>query len=112
MAGGFLVLGTVSQLSLDLSGGIGFNAIALALLAGLRPSGVVLAALLFGALTTGGKTMGIQSGIPFDLLFFIMALVIMFVAAPGLIRSIWRVKVAKPAPEVAAVAPTAPAAPV
>ena len=34
-------------------GGIGFNAIALALLAGLRPSGVVLAALLFGALTNG-----------------------------------------------------------
>ena len=101
MAGGFLVIGTVGQLSLDLSGGIGFNAIALALLAGLRPSGVVLAALLFGALTTGGKQMGIETGIPFDLLVFIMALVIMFVAAPGLIRSIWRIKVAKPAPELA-----------
>ena len=37
--------------------------------------------------------MGIQSGIPFDLLFFIMAMVIMFVAAPGLIRTIWRVRV-------------------
>jgi simple sugar transport system permease protein len=106
MAGGFLVIGTVGQLSLDLSGGIGFNAIALALLAGLRPSGVVLAALLFGALTTGGKLMGVQSGIPFDLLVFIMALVIMFVAAPGLIRSIWRVKVPKPAPEIAAVPAT------
>jgi hypothetical protein len=33
-----------------------------------------------------------------------MALVIMFVAAPGLIRSIWRVRVSKPAPEVAAAA--------
>ena len=86
LAGSFLVIGTVGQLSLDLSGGIGFTAIALALLAGLRPSGVVLAALLFGALTSGGKSMGIQSGIPFDLLVFIMALVIMFVAAPNLIR--------------------------
>jgi ABC-type uncharacterized transport system permease subunit len=111
MGGSFMVIGTVGQLSNDLSGGIGFNAIALALLASLRPSGVVLAGLLFGALTTGGKLMGIQSGIPFDLLFFIMALVIMFVAAPGLIRTIWRVKVAKPPPEVAAVAPTAPATP-
>jgi simple sugar transport system permease protein len=111
MGGSFMVIGTVGQLSNDLSGGIGFNAIALALLAALRPSGVVLAGLLFGALTTGGKLMGIQSGIPFDLLFFIMALVIMFVAAPGLIRTIWRVKVAKPPPEVAAVAPTAPATP-
>ncbi len=41
MGGGFMVIGTVGQLSLDLSGGIGFTAIALALLAGLRPSGVV-----------------------------------------------------------------------
>jgi general nucleoside transport system permease protein len=102
LAGSFMVIGTVGQLSTDLHGGFGFTAIALALLASLRPSGVVLAALLFGALTTGGKLMGIQSGIPFDLLSFIMALVIMFVAAPGLIRSIWRVRVSKPAPEVAA----------
>ena len=105
MAGGFLVMGTVGQLSLDISGGIGFNAIALALLAGLRPSGVVVSALLFGALTQGGKRMGIDTGIPFDLLLFIMALVIMFVAAPGLIRSIWRVRVDKPKPEIAQVSP-------
>lgn len=108
LGGAFLVIGTIGQLTLDISGGIGFNAIALALLAGLRPSGVVLAALLFGALTTGGKSMGIESGIPYDLLFLIMALVIMFVAAPGLIRSIWRVRVAGPAPEIASVTPIAP----
>jgi simple sugar transport system permease protein len=107
MAGGFLVIGTVGQLSLDISGGLGFNAIALALLAGLRPSGVVLAALLFGALSNGGKRMGIDTGIPFDLLLFIIAMVIMFVAAPGLIRSIWRVRVAPPPAEIA---PTAEAA--
>ena len=109
LAGGFVVIGTVGQLSLDIAGGagggIGFIAIALALLAGLRPSGVVAAALLFGALSQGGKLMGVQSGIPFDLLIFIMALVIMFVAAPGLIRAIWRVRVARPAPEIAAVTP-------
>jgi simple sugar transport system permease protein len=105
MAGGFLVIGTVGQMSPDLSGGVGFTAIALALLAGLRPSGVVLSALLFGALTQGGKRMGIDTGIPVDLLVFIMALVIMFVAAPGLIRSIWRVRVSKPAPEIANVSP-------
>jgi len=97
MGGGLVVIGTVGFLSPDLHSNIGFNAIALALLAGLRPGGVVLAALLFGALTTGGKEMGIQTGIPFDLLFFIIALVIMFVAAPGLIRSIWRVPVTKAA---------------
>ncbi|MEA2673930.1 MAG: ral nucleoside transport system permease protein [Chloroflexota bacterium] len=106
MAGAFLVIGTVGQLSLDIAGGIGFNAIALALLAGLRPGGVVIAALLFGALTNGGKLMGVESGIPFDLLFFIMALVIMFVAAPGLIRGMWRIKAGKPAPEISALPST------
>ena len=78
-----------------------------------RASGRVassLAALLFGALTSGGKSMGIESGIPVDLLVFIMALVIMFVAAPNLIRSIWRLKVVDPAKE--AVAPHQPTAPI
>jgi general nucleoside transport system permease protein len=102
MGGAFLVLGTTDQLTLDIGGGIGFNAIALALLAGLRPSGVILAGLLFGALTNGGQQMGIETGIPYDLLFLIMALVIMFVAAPGLVRAIWRVRVGPPAPEIAA----------
>jgi ABC-type uncharacterized transport system permease subunit len=99
LAGSFMVIGTVGQLSPDLSGGVGFTAIALALLAGLRPSGVVAAALLFGALTTGGKSMGIQSGIPVDLLTFIIALVIMFVAAPDFIRGLWRLKVREPIKE-------------
>jgi simple sugar transport system permease protein len=108
LAGSFMVIGTVGQLSLDLSGGIGFTAIALALLAGLRPSGVVLAALLFGALTSGGKSMGIETGIPFDLLGFIMALVILFVAAPNLIRSLYRIKGdKKAAPEPALPTPAA-----
>jgi general nucleoside transport system permease protein len=90
LGGSMEVLGTVPQMSNDISSGFGFNAIALALLAGNRPLGIVVAALLFGALRTGGGLMQVQTGIPLDLLFFIQALVIMFVAAPGLVRSIWR----------------------
>jgi general nucleoside transport system permease protein len=90
LGGSMEVLGTVPQMSNDISSGFGFNAIALALLAGNRPLGIVVAALLFGALRTGGGLMQVQTGIPLDLLFFIQALVIMFVAAPDLVRSIWR----------------------
>jgi ABC-type uncharacterized transport system permease subunit len=92
LGGAVEVMGTVPQMSVDISAGYGFNAIALALLAGNRPLGIVAAALLFGALRTGGALMQVKTGIPLDLLFFIQALVIMFVAAGGLIRAIWRVK--------------------
>jgi simple sugar transport system permease protein len=69
---------------------LGYVAIALTLLVGSRPSGVVVAALFYGALTTGAKNMGIVTGIPLALLVVIIAFAMMFVAAPGLIRSIWR----------------------
>ena len=92
LGGSMEVIGTVGQMSNDLSSGFGFNAIALALLAGNRPAGVVAAALLFGALRTGGGLMQVKTGIPLDLLFFIQALVIMFVAAPRLIESIYRIR--------------------
>jgi ABC-type uncharacterized transport system permease subunit len=90
LGGSFEVLGTAGQMTNDLSAGFGFNAIALALLAGNRPLGIVAAALLFGALRTGGGLMQVKTGIPLDLLVFIQALVIMFVAAPILVRSIYR----------------------
>jgi general nucleoside transport system permease protein len=98
LGGSMEVLGTVGQMSNDLSAGYGFAAIALALLAGNRPFGVVLAALLFGALRTGGALMQVKTGIPLDLLFFLQALVIMFVAGPGLVRVIWRLDRRKPEP--------------
>jgi simple sugar transport system permease protein len=106
LGGSMEVLGTVPQMSNDISPGYGFTAIALALLAGNRPFGIVLAALLFGALRNGGGLMGVKTGIPVDLLTFVQALVIIFVAAPGLIRAIWRVD-RKKAPET----PSTPAAP-
>jgi simple sugar transport system permease protein len=94
-----VALGPVGRLSP--SGGIGFTALALALIAGLRPSGVVLVALLFGALNTGATNMVIETAIPFDLLVVIIACAMMFVAAPGLIRTIWRLGRGEPGPQVA-----------
>ena len=74
----------------------GYVAIALALLAGRRPGGVVVAALFYGALTNGAKVMTIVTGIPLALLVVIVALAIVFVAAPDLTRSIWRLRPATP----------------
>jgi simple sugar transport system permease protein len=69
---------------------LGYVALALVLIAGLRPGRVVLAALLYGALNNGAKNMVIVTSIPLALLVVIIAVALMFVAAPGLIRSIWR----------------------
>ena len=89
---------------------LGYVAIALTLLAGSRPSGVVLAALFYGALTTGAKNMVIVTGIPLALLVVIVAFAIMFVAAPGLIRSIWRLPAPKPNTQGGAITPVGPSA--
>jgi general nucleoside transport system permease protein len=92
LGGAFQVMGTVTQMSNDVNAGYGWTAIALALLGGTRPGGVIAAAILFGALNNGGHEMQIETGIPLDLLVFIQALVIMFVAAPALVRKIYRIK--------------------
>ena len=92
LGGAFQVMGTVTQMSNDVNSGYGWTAIALALLGGTRPGGVVAAALLFGVLNNGGHGMQVESSIPLDLLIFIQALVIMFVAAPDLVRKLYRLK--------------------
>ena len=71
---------------------LGYLAVALALLAGGRPGGVIVVALLYGALTTGAKSMVIVTGIPLALLTVIVAFAILFVASPELTRSIWRLR--------------------
>jgi ABC-type uncharacterized transport system permease subunit len=104
MGSAFFSLGPAYGLGGPPSGDFGYVAIALALLAGRRPSGVVVAALLYGALDTGSKSMVIVTGIPLSLLSAIVAFAILFVAAPELTRSIWRLK---PSPRGAAAATAA-----
>ena len=89
---------------------MGYVAIALALLGGRRPIGVVAAALFYGALTTGAETMVVETGIPLALLTVIVALAILFASAPELTRSIWRLGPPKPRAQSGANTPTGPAA--
>jgi simple sugar transport system permease protein len=58
---------------------------------------VVPAALLFGALGAGASRMQFLSQIPIDIIRLIQALVLIFVAAPALIRWLYRVPVPKEA---------------
>ena len=74
------------------SSNIGFDAIALALLGRSHPFGVLWAGLLFGALRAGGRQMQGAAGVPLDIVLVMQALIIVLIAAPELIRSIYRVK--------------------
>jgi simple sugar transport system permease protein len=71
---------------------IGFDAIAVALLGRANPAGVVGAAFLFGVLRAGSTSMQASTSTPVDIIVVIQALIILFVAAPALVRSLYRIR--------------------
>jgi general nucleoside transport system permease protein len=92
LAGAAVILGGSRTLSAGFSPGYGFDGIVVALVGNTRPLGVVAAALLFGALRAGATPMQSATGTPLDLVVIIQALVIMFIAAPALVRAIYRIR--------------------
>jgi ABC-type uncharacterized transport system permease subunit len=93
MGGATQVLGTDHWVGQGFSAGYGFDSIALALLGKSHPLGVVLAALLFGVLRGGATSMQSLAGIPIQIVSVIQGMVIIFVAAPAIIRFIYRIRV-------------------
>jgi simple sugar transport system permease protein len=93
LAGGNQLLSVSPSLTPGFSSGFGFDGIALALLGNTNPWGVVAASFLFGAMRAGSRAMQAATATPVDIVTVIQALVIVFVAAPSLIRSIWHIKV-------------------
>lgn len=87
------ILGQGDSLSPTFAGTIGFDAITVALLGRATPLGTVLAGLLFGALSVGGVAMQASSAAtPKELAAVLQALIVLFVAAPALVRGIARLK--------------------
>lgn len=95
LAGATQVLGVDHWVGQGFSAGYGFDAIALALLGKSHPFGVVLAALLFGFLRSGATDMQSMAGIPIDIISIIQGLIIVFIAAPDIIRWIYRIRATK-----------------
>jgi simple sugar transport system permease protein len=95
LAGANQVLGVTHSMAMGLSSGYGYDSIALALLGNSSPLGVVLASLLFGFLRNGATQMMVATKIPIDIISIIQAFIIVFIAAPALIRAIFRIKAEK-----------------
>jgi simple sugar transport system permease protein len=81
LAGGVEITGVTYALYENLSPGHGYTAIAVALLAGLHPLGVVVTAFLFGVLEAGASAMQRSAGVPAAWVNAIQALVILSVLA-------------------------------
>jgi simple sugar transport system permease protein len=95
LAGAAVVQGTDFTLTFQTYGTYGIDAITVALLGRGRPGGVVLAGLLFGALHAGAPLMQAATSTPVDIVEVIQALIVMFVAAPPLIRAMYRLRAAR-----------------
>jgi general nucleoside transport system permease protein len=92
LAGANEVLGVNHNLALAFSSGYGFDAIALALLGKNNPLGVVLSAIMFGFLRNGAIQMQLSAGVPIDIISILQAFILTFIAAPAIIRTIFRLK--------------------
>jgi simple sugar transport system permease protein len=97
LAGANQVMGVLGRTTPGFSSGIGFDAISVALLGRSHPVGVLFAGLLFGALEAGGRQMQVDAGVSIDLIGIIQALIIVFIAAPLLVRAIFPWGFQKPA---------------
>ena len=95
LAGVSQILGTNTAITGDIDAGIGFDAITVALLGAATPSGTVLAGLLFGAFSAGSVVMATDTSTPSEIVSIIEPVLVLFIAAPALIRGIFRLRAAR-----------------
>lgn len=93
LGGGIQVLGLAPyNFTIGFNVGLGFDSIAVAVLGGIHPFGVVLAALLFGAMDAGARLMQLRTKVPIDIVTIAQGLILTFVAADQIIRRLYRIR--------------------
>ncbi|WP_296632698.1 ABC transporter permease [Rhodoluna sp.] len=92
LAGTSQIMGTEKFLTLGVAASFGFDAITVALLGRSNPWGVLMAGILFGGLRAGAVTMQANQGVPIDIVLVVQSMIVLFIAAPPLVRSMFRIK--------------------
>lgn len=72
--------------------GLGFDSIAVAVLGGIHPFGVVLSSFLFGAMDAGSRLMQLRTKVPIDIVTIVQGLILTFVAADQIVRRLFRIR--------------------
>jgi ABC-type uncharacterized transport system permease subunit len=97
LGGATQVLGTADKLTTQVAGNIGFDGLLVALLGRNKPWGTLFAAILYGALRAGGNLMQVDVGISLELVTVLQALIVIFIAAPALVKAIFQLRAARSA---------------
>lgn len=105
LAGSAQVLGTEKALTAGVAASYGFDAITVALLGRSRPLGTFFAGILFGALKAGGFLMQSTTPTPIDIILVVQSVIVLLIAAPPLVRAIFRLPTPGAQPRRKAVKP-------
>jgi riboflavin transport system permease protein len=81
LTGGLMIVGTYHAAISGFSAGVGWNAIAVALVGRLHPLGAIAAALVFAYLDAGAKASMLHTDFTFELGTIIQAVILLFVTA-------------------------------
>ncbi|MGW8319688.1 MAG: ABC transporter permease [Candidatus Promineifilaceae bacterium] len=92
LAGTIEVQGLSHVLTSGYAFGYGFDGIAVSLLALNHPLAIIPAAFIFAVLRIGGDYLQIRAGLSVHIVSILQALILLFVAAPAIIRYIYRLK--------------------
>ena len=92
LAGAGEISGTTGFLSPGVFASIGFDAIAIALLARANPYAIILTSILWGSMLSGAGLMQQEAGLSIDAVRIVQALVLLFVAADVIVRWIFRMR--------------------
>ncbi len=92
VAGAGQILGISFFMNASYGTSIGFDSISVALLGRAHPVGVLIAALLFGAMRAGAGLMQIRAGVPVEIIDVIQACILLFLAADVIVRRALRIR--------------------
>jgi ABC-type uncharacterized transport system permease subunit len=89
LGGGIEVMGVYGNMDLPFVRDVGFIGIGVALLGRNHPVGVVLGAIVFGAMASGAQQMQFDTQVPLDLTDVLLAVILFFVTATKLVEFVF-----------------------
>ncbi len=92
LAGTIVVLGVTHTMTSSFGTTVGFDAIAVALLARSSPYGIILSGLLFGAMRAGAGLMQINAGLPPELIDVLQATILLFLVTGPVLSRVFRLR--------------------